>query len=160
VWTSYGDHQGWTYLSTENTYDDFQNKYKVPQENDFVKVGTDWYLHDGTNWVNKGLYVKYNKTNIRITTPLTETEPTQISNRIKEGYIVPKNNDLVKVNTSQASTATYYKYAAVSREWNYMALYSTYQEKYQNKLLSGTVSLSEGTLSNEILVSYKYITAN
>ena len=71
-----------------------------------------------------------------------------------------KEGATLKVNTSQASTATYYKYAAESREWNYMALYSTYQEKYQNKLLSGTVSLSEGTLSHEILVSYKYITAN
>jgi hypothetical protein len=72
----------------------------------------------------------------------------------------PKNNDLVKVNTSQASTATYYKYAAVIREWNYMALYSTYQEKYQNKLLGGTISLAEGSVAHDIYVSYKYITAN
>lgn len=164
-WVDYGDYQGWTYLSTEVTYANFKNKYKIPQENDFVRV-TDitmsWYLYDGTMWVNKGEYVSYNYTNIRIgsESPLTETEEEQISNRIKKFYVVPKNNELVKVNTSQASTATYYKYAAASREWNYMALYSTYQEKYQNKLLSGTVSLSEGTLSHEILVSYKYITAN
>lgn len=159
-WVPYGEFQGWTLLGLENNLDDFNSKYKIPVENDWVKVGLNWYLHNGSNWVNQGLYVDYNYTDVIITEILNESEPTQISNRLKNRYTVPKDNDLVRVLTNQPSTSEYYRYHAGTRSWNYIGLYSNYDEVYQNKILNGTIVVGESSISHNIKFKYKYVRAN
>lgn len=159
-WVPYGEFQGWSLLSIEPTLNDFNNKYKTPVKNDWVKVGTNWYLHDGNDWSNQGTYIAYNYTDILVTEVLIESDVTQISNKLKQGYTIPKDNDMVRVLTSSEATSKYYKYHAGTRSWNDMGLYSNYVEKYQNKLLNGTISIAEGIIKHDIVYKYKYIIAN